>query len=95
MGFRLPRIVNAKPSLKRTLSSSETTVVPKGHFAVYAVNKCHATACGLLFKNPKSSMPRHRSVMLRHAGASTKFSRATCRDMMTMTILGVLGHAAA
>ncbi|KAE8698698.1 Auxin-induced protein 15A [Hibiscus syriacus] len=35
MGFRLPRIVNAKPSLKRTLSSSETTVVPKGHFAVY------------------------------------------------------------
>ncbi|KAK8582409.1 hypothetical protein V6N13_069187 [Hibiscus sabdariffa] len=35
MVFRLPRIVNAKPSLKRTLSSSETTVVPKGHFAVY------------------------------------------------------------
>ena len=35
MGFRLPRIVNAKPSLKRTLSSSETIVVPKGHFAVY------------------------------------------------------------
>ncbi|KAK8582431.1 hypothetical protein V6N13_069209 [Hibiscus sabdariffa] len=35
MGFRLPRIVNAKPSLKRTLSSSETTVMPKGHFAVY------------------------------------------------------------
>ncbi|XP_012442041.1 auxin-induced protein X15 [Gossypium raimondii] len=35
MGFRLPRIVNAKPSLKRSLSSSETTVVPKGHFAVY------------------------------------------------------------
>ncbi|XWS62687.1 hypothetical protein CRYUN_Cryun06bG0032400 [Craigia yunnanensis] len=35
MGFRLPRIVNAKPSLKRTLSSSEITVVPKGHFAVY------------------------------------------------------------
>ncbi|KAK8568027.1 hypothetical protein V6N13_105968 [Hibiscus sabdariffa] len=35
MGFRLPRIVNAKPSLKRTLSSPETTVVPKGHFAVY------------------------------------------------------------
>ncbi|KAK8582402.1 hypothetical protein V6N13_069180 [Hibiscus sabdariffa] len=35
MGFRLPRVVNAKPSLKRTLSSSETTVVPKGHFAVY------------------------------------------------------------
>ncbi|KAE8667377.1 Auxin-induced protein X10A [Hibiscus syriacus] len=35
MGFRLPIIVNAKPSLKRTLSSSETTVVPKGHFAVY------------------------------------------------------------
>ncbi|OMO92862.1 Auxin responsive SAUR protein [Corchorus olitorius] len=34
MGFRLPRISNAKPSLKRTLSS-ETTVVPKGHFAVY------------------------------------------------------------
>ncbi|KAL4318047.1 hypothetical protein GQ457_18G017760 [Hibiscus cannabinus] len=35
MGFRLPRIVNAKPSLKRTLSSSETTEVPKGHFAIY------------------------------------------------------------
>ncbi|XVE48935.1 hypothetical protein DITRI_Ditri01bG0041900 [Diplodiscus trichospermus] len=35
MGFRLPRMVNAKPSLKRTLSSSETTVVPKGHLAVY------------------------------------------------------------
>ncbi|KAE8724689.1 Auxin-induced protein X10A [Hibiscus syriacus] len=35
MGFRLPRIVNAKRSLKRTLSSSETTVVPRGHFAVY------------------------------------------------------------
>ncbi|XVF00961.1 hypothetical protein REPUB_Repub04eG0047400 [Reevesia pubescens] len=35
MGFRLPRIINSKPSLKRTLSSSETTVVPKGHFAVY------------------------------------------------------------
>ncbi|XVE67089.1 hypothetical protein DITRI_Ditri08aG0132000 [Diplodiscus trichospermus] len=35
MGFRLPRIVNAKPSLKRTLSSSETAIVPKGHFAVF------------------------------------------------------------
>ncbi|KAL4302269.1 hypothetical protein GQ457_10G024500 [Hibiscus cannabinus] len=35
MGFRLPKIVTVKPSLKRTLSSSETTVVPKGHFAVY------------------------------------------------------------
>ncbi|KAE8663544.1 Auxin-induced protein 15A [Hibiscus syriacus] len=35
MGFRLPRIVNAKASLKRSLSSSEKTVVPKGHFAVY------------------------------------------------------------
>ncbi|XWS62689.1 hypothetical protein CRYUN_Cryun06bG0032600 [Craigia yunnanensis] len=35
MGFRLPRIVNAKQSLKRTLSSSDTTVVTKGHFAVY------------------------------------------------------------
>ncbi|KAK8568037.1 hypothetical protein V6N13_105978 [Hibiscus sabdariffa] len=35
MGFRLPRIVTAKSSLRRTLSSSETTVVPKGHFAVY------------------------------------------------------------
>ncbi|KAB1994582.1 hypothetical protein ERO13_D13G093800v2 [Gossypium hirsutum] len=35
MGFCLPRIVNAKPSLKRSLSSSETTMVPKGHFAVY------------------------------------------------------------
>ncbi|MBA0733136.1 hypothetical protein Gogos_017175, partial [Gossypium gossypioides] len=29
------RIFNAKKSLKRTLSSSETTTVPKGHFAVY------------------------------------------------------------
>ncbi|KAE8667379.1 Auxin-responsive protein SAUR22 [Hibiscus syriacus] len=35
MGFHLPRIVRAKLGLKRTLSSSETTVVPKGHFAVY------------------------------------------------------------
>ncbi|KAK8625128.1 hypothetical protein V6N13_090006 [Hibiscus sabdariffa] len=35
MVFRLPRIANAKPSLKRTLSSSETTAVPKGHFAIY------------------------------------------------------------
>ncbi|KAK8625104.1 hypothetical protein V6N13_089982 [Hibiscus sabdariffa] len=35
MGFHLPRIVNAKPSLKWTLSSSETRMVPKGHFAVY------------------------------------------------------------
>ena len=34
MGFQLPRIVNAKSSLKRTLSS-EFKVVPKGHFAVY------------------------------------------------------------
>ncbi|MBA0731383.1 hypothetical protein Golax_025977 [Gossypium laxum] len=35
MRFRLPRIVNAMPSLKRSLSSSETTMVPKGHFAIY------------------------------------------------------------
>ncbi|MBA0758511.1 hypothetical protein Gotri_021497 [Gossypium trilobum] len=35
MGFRLPRIVSAKPSLKRIFSSLETAVVPKGHFAVY------------------------------------------------------------
>ncbi|KAE8724687.1 Auxin-responsive protein SAUR20 [Hibiscus syriacus] len=35
MGFRLPRIVSAKPSLERTFSTSETTVVPKGHFTVY------------------------------------------------------------
>ncbi|XWS62688.1 hypothetical protein CRYUN_Cryun06bG0032500 [Craigia yunnanensis] len=35
MGFRLLRIVNAKQSLKRTLSFSDTTVVPKGHFVVY------------------------------------------------------------
>ncbi|KAK8522171.1 hypothetical protein V6N13_115144 [Hibiscus sabdariffa] len=35
MGFRLPRIVKANSSLKRTLSSSERAVVPKGHFAVY------------------------------------------------------------
>ncbi|MBA0731420.1 hypothetical protein Golax_023399 [Gossypium laxum] len=36
MGFRLPRIVNAKASLKRSLSFLETTLVAKGHFAVYA-----------------------------------------------------------
>ncbi|KAE8669957.1 Auxin-responsive protein SAUR21 [Hibiscus syriacus] len=36
MRFYLLRIVNAKASLKRSLSSSEITVsVPKGHFAVY------------------------------------------------------------
>ncbi|KAE8724692.1 Auxin-responsive protein SAUR20 [Hibiscus syriacus] len=35
MGFHLQRIANAKRSLKRTLSSSETTMVPKGHFSVY------------------------------------------------------------
>ncbi|KAL4318732.1 hypothetical protein GQ457_18G017540 [Hibiscus cannabinus] len=35
MGFRLPRIINAKSSLKQTLSSLETAVVPKGHFVVY------------------------------------------------------------
>ncbi|KAA3487753.1 auxin-induced protein X15-like [Gossypium australe] len=35
MGFCLPRIVNAKPSLKRGLSFSETSMVPKGHSAVY------------------------------------------------------------
>ncbi|KAK8529990.1 hypothetical protein V6N13_102876 [Hibiscus sabdariffa] len=35
MGFRFPGIVNAKASPKRSLSSSEATVVPKGHFAVY------------------------------------------------------------
>ncbi|MFQ6620518.1 hypothetical protein Gotur_001126 [Gossypium turneri] len=35
MGFRLPRIVNAMPSLKRSLSSSETTMVLKGHYAIY------------------------------------------------------------
>ncbi|KAE8663545.1 putative SAUR-like auxin-responsive protein family [Hibiscus syriacus] len=35
MGFRLPRIVNVKASSKRSVSSSETTVVPKGHFTVY------------------------------------------------------------
>ncbi|KAE8669964.1 Auxin-induced protein 15A [Hibiscus syriacus] len=36
MGFRLPRIINAKASLKRSLSSSEPTVsVLKGHFFVY------------------------------------------------------------
>ncbi|MBA0791386.1 hypothetical protein Gohar_015965 [Gossypium harknessii] len=36
MGFRLPRIVNAKPNLKRSLSFLETTMVAKGHFTVYA-----------------------------------------------------------
>ncbi|KAE8719107.1 Auxin-induced protein X15 [Hibiscus syriacus] len=34
MGFRLPRIVKAK-SLKQSLSFSETTAEPKGHFVVY------------------------------------------------------------
>ncbi|MBA0700646.1 hypothetical protein Goari_022262 [Gossypium aridum] len=37
MGFRLPRILNAKPILKRSLSFLETTLVAKGHFAVYAL----------------------------------------------------------
>ncbi|KAE8725579.1 putative SAUR-like auxin-responsive protein family [Hibiscus syriacus] len=35
MGFHLLRIANAKRSLKRTLSSSDATMVPKGHFSVY------------------------------------------------------------
>ncbi|KAE8728962.1 Auxin-induced protein X15 [Hibiscus syriacus] len=35
MVFWLPRIVNAKTSPKQSLSSSEMTVVPKGHFVVY------------------------------------------------------------
>nr|KJB10056.1 hypothetical protein B456_001G245000 [Gossypium raimondii] len=34
MGFRLPRIVNSKPSLKRSLLSSETTVIKKKRFVV-------------------------------------------------------------
>ncbi|KAK8260255.1 hypothetical protein V6Z11_D13G109900 [Gossypium hirsutum] len=33
MYILVQRIVNAKKSLKRTLSSSEITKVPKGHFA--------------------------------------------------------------
>ncbi|XVE48937.1 hypothetical protein DITRI_Ditri01bG0042100 [Diplodiscus trichospermus] len=54
MGFRLPRIVNVKPSLKRTLSSSESTVVPKGHLAVYvgeAEKKIFVVPISIL-KNP-------------------------------------------
>ncbi|KAK1571483.1 hypothetical protein Q3G72_017967 [Acer saccharum] len=36
MGFHLPRIVNAnKQTPKRPLFSLESTVVPKGQFAVY------------------------------------------------------------
>ncbi|KAK9007552.1 hypothetical protein V6N11_074472 [Hibiscus sabdariffa] len=36
MGFRLPRIINAKASLKRSLSPSENKgSIPKGHFTVY------------------------------------------------------------
>ncbi|MBA0854726.1 hypothetical protein Goshw_004244 [Gossypium schwendimanii] len=36
MGFRLPRLINAKSSPKRSLSFSETTaLVPKGHIAIY------------------------------------------------------------
>ncbi|MBA0675416.1 hypothetical protein Goari_016962, partial [Gossypium aridum] len=35
MGLHLQRIVSAKKNLKQTLSSSETTTLPKGHFAVY------------------------------------------------------------
>ncbi|KAK8522173.1 hypothetical protein V6N13_115146 [Hibiscus sabdariffa] len=34
MGFRLPIIINTK-SLRRSVSFSETTTVPKGHFVVY------------------------------------------------------------
>ncbi|KAL5788777.1 hypothetical protein ACOSP7_005726 [Xanthoceras sorbifolium] len=35
MGFHLPRIVNAKKTLRRPLFSPENTIVPKGHFAIY------------------------------------------------------------
>ncbi|XP_015581363.1 auxin-induced protein 15A-like [Ricinus communis] len=35
MGFRLPRIVNAKQAIKRVLSPQLTADVPKGHVAVY------------------------------------------------------------
>ncbi|MBA0822380.1 hypothetical protein Goarm_019185, partial [Gossypium armourianum] len=35
MRFRLPRIVNAKPSLKRSFWPSETTKMSKGHFTIY------------------------------------------------------------
>ncbi|KAL5788782.1 hypothetical protein ACOSP7_005731 [Xanthoceras sorbifolium] len=35
MGFHLPRIVNAKKTLRRPVFSLENTIVPKGHFAVY------------------------------------------------------------
>ncbi|KAK8522177.1 hypothetical protein V6N13_115150 [Hibiscus sabdariffa] len=54
MGFHLPRIANAKRSPKWTLSSSETTTVPKGHFAVYvgeAVKKRFVVPISFL-KNP-------------------------------------------
>nr|KJB10413.1 hypothetical protein B456_001G245200 [Gossypium raimondii] len=55
MGFHLPRIVNAMPSLKRSLSSSEIIMVPKGNFAIYVgeVNekKCFVVPISLL-KHP-------------------------------------------
>ncbi|KAK1554878.1 hypothetical protein Q3G72_001917 [Acer saccharum] len=35
MGFHLPRIVNAKNTLRHPIFSQENTIVPKGHFAVY------------------------------------------------------------
>ncbi|MBA0754843.1 hypothetical protein Gogos_005480 [Gossypium gossypioides] len=58
MGFRLPRIVNAKPSLKRSLSSSETTMVPKGHFAVYVgeVDERNQAEEEFGFNHPKGAL---------------------------------------
>ncbi|KAL5713465.1 Auxin-responsive protein saur21 [Ranunculus cassubicifolius] len=35
MAIRLPGIPHVKRSLRRSLSNSETSVVPKGHIAVY------------------------------------------------------------
>ncbi|MBA0605755.1 hypothetical protein Godav_018295 [Gossypium davidsonii] len=55
MGFCLPRIVNSTPSLKQSLSSLETIMVPKGHFAVYVgevdEKKCFVVPISLL-KHP-------------------------------------------
>ncbi|MBA0755528.1 hypothetical protein Gogos_021230 [Gossypium gossypioides] len=63
MGFRLPRIVNAKASLKRSLSSSETTMVPKGQFAVYVreVDEKNQPEEEFGFNHPKGALTIHCS----------------------------------